>query len=142
MSIATKHAAHFRALWADRFVDTITVDRVDPDRGTFNTSTGEHEDPTVQIYAGGALIGLPDQGDNEAQAGQELRQLTRYPVILPHDAGAFQPDDVVTVTAVNTDSGDTALNGRTLRVLRSDATSYLTKRRLVCELLEDAGRVR
>ncbi len=128
----------FRAQWATRFVDTVTITRTTA-RGTFNTGTGQYGSGTAATpYTGEALIRPLSRDGVTAIFGEQEVTGKLYAVTLPWDAVAdvFQPEDIVTVDASLL---DLELVGQVMRVLSDEHDSYKTRRRIVCRLDEGAG---
>ena len=130
MSIPSSAVTQFRGLWADRFVDTVTVTRV-ASRGTFNTSTLAYTTPSDSTpYTGEALIRPGDSDEQDLYGGEEVTG-EKFDVYLPHDAGQFDLEDTVTV---GSSVYDTRLAGQVLRVVAYSYDSYLTRIRLRCRM--------
>ena len=135
MSIPSSAVAQFRGLWADRFIDTVTVKGVAA-RGTFNPSTLVYDSGSdTSKYSGKALIRPADSQDNETVGGDE-RGGELFRVFLPHDAGTFDLEDTVGVSA---SVWDTGLAGKELRVVAFTYDSYLTRIKLLCRMDQGVG---
>ena len=132
MSQATKAVGWFRAVWASRMTDTVTVTRL-TSRGSLDTGTMTYTPTTTTVYQGKALV--RPYGDSQDRELQDLRSFDRLTVHVPDTVTGVQVGDTVTV--------DTAGDGRlagvsgTVRAVESD--SYVTVRRLLVEVDRGAG---
>ena len=110
--------------------DTCTVTRAGAGAPVFNEGTGGYTNPApVEIYDGVCRISpLPVQ-DRAALFGEKGIDLVAYQATFPHDAPAFQKDDILNVTA----SADTQLVGRHLEVHGFEVKSLQTKRRVLLQ---------
>ena len=135
MSIPSNAVTQFRSLWADRFVDTVTITRVSA-RGTLNTTTLAYASGSDSTpYTGKALIRPAYQDDQDQFGGQEVTG-ERFDVYLPYTAGQFDVEDTVTVGASVYDSN---LVGKVLRVVAYSYDSYQTRIKLRCRMDLGAG---
>ena len=137
MSAPSDHVALFRDLRADRYVDAVTVaDEQDTTAGTWNRTTKQYDGASDPIlYTGGALI--RPAGAGTKNRGEVAAPTYDYGVQLPHDAGAFKANHLVTVTAsVNAPE----LVGVVMKVQTDPVDSYNTHRLLKCVLTEERDR--
>lgn len=135
MSLASDSVTIFRSFWADRFVDTVSIDRHAAD-GTFNATTLVYDAATTSnVYSGGALL-RPAPVTADEELANELRTVVAFDVYLPHTATGIQPEDIVTVSASVTESD---LVGQTMRVTAILPDSYNTRRHLKAELDYGSG---
>lgn len=115
--------------------DTCTITRA-AGPGTFDESTGQYASvpaPTA-VYSGACRVGMAAvSGSRGLDFGEEPVTIRMYVVTLPASEDDVQVDDIVTIT----DSADTQLEGKVLRVADVRAWSFGITRRLVCQ--ENAG---
>lgn len=136
MSTPANTINRFRTLWANRFVDTITVTRM-TGRGTFNATTLVYDTETESTpYTGEALIRpFTGKGTTVLFGGEQLTG-KEYAILVPYDAGEFQPEDLITI---DTCTYDPHLVDATMRVLSEQHDSYLTRIELICRFEEGTG---
>lgn len=97
----------------------------------FDTVTGEYADTLgALVYEGPCRVQVPEVGEREPVAGEQVFSLRVAIVSVPIDVTAAVPGDVVTITS---SAMDPALPGVTYRVLVSDHKTSMTARRLRCE---------
>ena len=137
MSIPSDHVAFFQSLRVDRYVDAVTiVDEQDTTAGTWNRTTKQYDGASdTTLYTGGALIRRAGAGTKNR--GEVAAPTYDYDVQLPHDAGAFRANNLVTVTA-SVSAPD--LVGAVLKVQSDPEDSYNTHRLLRCVLVEERDR--
>lgn len=113
--------------------DACTITRGTPVK-TFDPATGEYViAPGVSVYAGPCRVKAQNNADRVVETGAQAVSLFPYTVSVPVSAVVFEVDDTVTVTA---SALDPALVGLALRARQVAAGTYLTARRLGCEVAE------
>lgn len=104
-------------------IDTCTIKRRTGE--SLNTASGALTPTFTQQYSGKCRV-RPMTG-REVEAGEEQLALHMFEITVPYDTDGIEPDDVVTVT-----SQDGDLNGATLVVEDSAASTLAAFRKLIC----------
>lgn len=113
-------------------VDSCTIGR--PVSGqVYDPATDSYPTPMTQLYAGPCRVKPRDNADRVVEAAGETVSLWPYVVSVPIGMETADLDDVVTITACPLDP---SLVGRQLRVRQVLAGSFVTARRLACEVTE------
>lgn len=127
---ATSAVLHGRAAAEALMVDACTITAgaavqvYDEASDTYVTPAG------ASRYSGPCRV-KPRESDQNVEAGAESISLWPYTVSVPVAAVGIDVDDVVTVTDCPLDP---SLVGRTLRVRQVTQGSFITARRLGCEV--------
>ena len=118
-------------------MDAVTiVDEQDTTAGTFNRTTKQYDGASdTTLYTGGALI--RPAGAGTKNRGEVAAPTYDYDVQLPHDAGPFKANNLVTVTAT---ANAPELLGVVMKVQTDPEDSYNTHRLLRCVLVEERDR--
>lgn len=119
-----------RAIAERLMVDTCTIARVSA--GTdFNDTTGGYSGgSSTPVYDGACRVKPKDNADRVVQFGEQAVSFWPFLVAVPMSVTGVQLDDVVTITA---SESDPSLIGVQLRVREVPSGSQLTARRLGCE---------
>lgn len=105
----------------------ITREGGDP---TLDTATGDLDFPVpVAIYQGACRVRPGGTAEQDAVVGDLHETLGDYVATVPHDAGAIEADDFLTVTS----SSDPQMIGRAFRILHVGWSSWQIDRRLALE---------
>lgn len=97
----------------------------------YDSGSDSYTTVTTTFYAGACKVKPRDNADRQVEAGAETVTLWPFVVSVPMSVTGVQEDDVVTVTACELDP---ALVGTRLRVRQVAKGSFLTARRLGCEV--------
>lgn len=112
-------------------VDTCTIARTTA-QGAFDRATGDYGAPTTAVvYSGACRVKPRDNQDHVVQVGEQPLSLWPFVVSVPISVTDVDVDHVVTITA---SALDPALVGTQMRVRQVIRGSFVTARRLGCEV--------
>jgi hypothetical protein len=100
-------------------------------QGSLNETTNTYTPtPGALRYSGACKVQTTDTIGQDRAAGERLTTTTRFEVHLPMSAAAAQVDDVITITA---SQSDPQLVGRRFRVASLVHKTWMTARRTAVE---------
>ena len=134
MSIASDTLAFFRTEWADRLVDTCTIDRT-TNKGTLNTSTGAYSAATTsQIYSGACLWRRSGR-EATKRTLSDVAASSQYAVVfVPNTVVGVERDDTITITAA-TDPDAIGI----WQVVSAEVDAYANSREIIVDRIEKSG---